>query len=124
MGFSLVVTACEVGFTPDVEPLVIDEAGDQPFQDPSIQEAESVDEIDDEEPEPSSGFEGFTSADAIAICEEREYFGDENVGMCLAPGGESYYVWVARDTVFAVARYSAYFGAFAPAVAIRASELG
>jgi len=53
-----------------------------------------------------------SSRDAIEICEEDEYFGDEDVGSCLKPGGESYYVWIAPDNVRLVDRNNIYLHSF------------
>lgn len=121
---SLLLTACDIGFTPEVEPLVIEEPGDQPFQEQPIDEAETIHELEEQDVEPSQEFDGFTSDDAIALCEEREYFGDKDVGMCLAPGGDTYYIWEAPDKVIAIERDNTYVDDFAAAVVNRANALG
>ena len=38
--------------------------------------------------------------------------GDENVGACLAPGGDAYYVWITRDDVRLVDRSNPFLGSF------------
>lgn len=46
------------------------------------------------------------------MCQEREFYGDAEVGTCLAPGGESYFVWVAPDDVRVVERADPFLQAF------------
>lgn len=121
---SLLLTACDVKFAPDVKPLVIEEAGDQPFQDSSIDESESIEGTEENDIKPIIGFGGISSTDAIALCNEREFYGDNNVGSCLAPGGESYFVWTSPDNVIEVARDSPFYREFLAASQNRANELG
>ena len=44
--------------------------------------------------------EGLTSDEALERCSQR--WGDEQKGMCLAPGGATYYVWLEPNTVMEV----------------------
>jgi hypothetical protein len=88
--FSVMLTACEVQFEPDVEPLIIGPTPDQ--QIPS--------EIGTEggaEPVP-----GLTSSDALDLCGESLSWGDQSLGMCLAPGGDTYFAWINEDNVIRV----------------------
>lgn len=47
--------------------------------------------------------EGLSSAEAMERCGGEAFtFGDSAAGMCLVPGGEAYYVWVAREEVLEI----------------------
>ncbi len=45
------------------------------------------------------------------------------MGLCLAPGGESYYIWTAMDNVIEVARNNPYLTAFKGSVIDRKNEI-
>ncbi len=69
-----------------------------------------------------TGFGDLSSEEAISLCGEREYFGDESMGSCLAPGGDSYFVWVGSNQVMLVDRSDPYLQAFRFAALNRAAE--
>jgi len=69
-----------IQFTPDVAPLVTEEPPDSILED-EVQ---------------------FTSSDAMQLCGSELLWGDGTMGMCLAPGGNSYYVWTGPSEVMIV----------------------
>ena len=102
---------CE--FEPDIAPLEFPTAPPQPFSqtsgDLSASEAEV---LPDEESRATTGFGDLSSEEAIGLCGESEYFGDESMGTCLAPGGDSYFAWVGSGQVMLVDRNDPYVQAF------------
>ena len=88
--FSIVATACEVEFTPDIEPLVIEEAGDQPFAEDSTSPLLQVSPIP-VAPTPLPYRPGFKGAEDLD-CEEPKV-DDPVYGYCKIPGTEQYYIW-------------------------------
>jgi hypothetical protein len=89
MVFSLLLSACEIEFTPDVVPLEIGEAPPGSFID-QVPEAEAQPEL------------AFTSAEAMALCGSDLAWGDGAMGACLAPGGDYYYIWTNPNDVYFV----------------------
>ena len=87
--FSLLLSACEIEFTPDVVPLEIGEAPPGSFTD-QVPEAEAQPEL------------AFTSAEAMALCGNDLAWGDGAMGACLAPGGDYYYIWSNPNEVYFV----------------------
>ncbi len=100
--FSFVATACDVQFEPDIDPLVIESAGDQPFSDELGAPADSMQSPLEETAVEEDPFSEFSSSDAMALCGAELSWGDEIMGMCLAPGGDSYFVWTSDDNVIRV----------------------
>jgi len=100
--FSIVAAACEVQFEPDIDPLVLDSAGDQPFLDELNAQTESIQAPLEETLVEEDSFSEFSSSDAIALCGTGLSWGDETLGMCLAPGGDSYFVWTSEGNVIRV----------------------
>lgn len=106
------LSACgEIEFTPDITPLLPVTSAPQPFgqtPDPLLQTPEVL-----REPEviplPLSLM---TSEIALLLCDANEYFGDESVGSCLAPGGGSYFVWLSPERVIEVNRNHEFLLAF------------
>ena len=98
-------------FEPDIEPLILPDAPQQPFQEFAPDEGQ-VQEVSPEGITPARSIGDMSSRDAIEICEEDEYFGDENVGSCLSPGGESYYAWITPDNMRLVDRNDPYLHSF------------
>ena len=93
-------------------PLELPTAPPQPFQG-SVPEEELEIKPAEQAPErPSRTFGDITSEAAIEICQGHEFFGDEDVGTCLAPGGEGYYVWIDPDLVILVDRADPYLQSF------------
>jgi hypothetical protein len=100
--FSLLLTACEIQFEPDIEPLVIEEVPDQPFANeipPGDSSLEPLPLEEDAGAEPDSDF---SSSDALALCGAGLSWGDETMGMCLAPGGDTYFTWTNDGNVIQV----------------------
>jgi len=87
--FSLLLSACEIEFTPDVVPLEIGEAPPGSFTD-QVPEAEAQPEL------------AFTSAEAMALCGNDLAWGDGAMGACLAPGGDYYYIWRNPNEIYFV----------------------
>ncbi len=100
--FTLVATACDVVFEPDIEPLIIESAGDQPFSNDFDAPADSVDAPIEETPLEEDSFSEFISSDAMALCGTELSWGDKIVEICLAPGGDTYFVWTNDDNVIRV----------------------
>lgn len=65
-----------------------------------------------------------TSTEAIEACRDREYYGDETMGSCLAPGGDSYYVWISPEELMEVDRNNEYLQAFRFSALNRSNEIG
>jgi len=112
VGILLNLAGCQ--FEEDLVTLEIPTAPPQPFsqysqeeQEPHVEELPQLKQQADTTP-----FGALTSAGARQLCGDTEYYGDEDVGSCLAPGGESYYVWIAPDQVLLVARDDPYLQAF------------
>lgn len=108
---SVLLSACEFEFTPDVVPLELGTAPPESF-------SERV------SPQEQQGQPPFTSADAIDACGGTEVTGDELMGSCLAPGGESYYIWISAEEVLLVSRDDPHIQAFRFAAVNRAEEQG
>jgi hypothetical protein len=106
---ALLLAGCK--FESDISPLELATAPPQPFGAFSPDEQE-VDELEQTPSPPSRSFGDITSADAIARCEGRELAGDEEIGACLAPGGDAYYVWISPDDVRLVDRNNSYLVSF------------
>ena len=102
LAFSILLAACEVGFTPDIEPLILEEAPDQPFTDQIGSEEPSPDGLAQESAGDAEPVSEYTSADALALCGEDLSWGDESMGTCLAPGGDSYFAWTNEGNVIRV----------------------
>lgn len=109
---SLLLSACgEIEFTPDITPILPVTSAPKPFgqtPDPLLQTPEVL-------PEPTAISQPLglmTSEKALVLCDENEYFGDERVGSCLAPGGESYFVWLSPERVTEVNRNHEFLLAF------------
>jgi hypothetical protein len=100
--FSFVATACDVKFEPDIDPLILESAGDQPFSDELDTQADSMQAPLEETPVEEDPVSEFSSSDAMALCGAGLSWGDETMGMCLAPGGDSYFVWTSDDNVIRV----------------------
>ena len=64
------------------------------------------------------------SEDAIELCNREEYYGDETMGSCLAPGGESCFVWISPDEVMEAAWDTEFLIPFRMAVLNRSDSLG
>lgn len=98
-------------FEPDIPPLILPTAPSQPFQgfdpdesEPPLASAQS--------PTPAQEKKDPISARAIELCGGRDFDGDEQVGSCLAPGGETYYVWIDPATAIEVNRNDAHLASF------------
>jgi len=114
--FSLLFSACgEINFTPDVTPLILGTEGTQPDLQPPEGFSEDI---------PPGLFEQLTSEQAIELCEESEYYGDETMGSCLAPGGDSYYVWISLEEVMEIDRANPFIQAFRFSALNRSDEIG
>ena len=98
-------------FEPDIEPLILPDAPQQPFMEFKPGEGK-VQESSPEVVTPAPSFDVLRSRDAIEFCQQKEYFGDKDVGSCLKPEGESYYVWIAPDNVQLVDRNNPYLQSF------------
>lgn len=96
------VVACDVGFTPDVALLILEEAPDQSFTDEFSPQEVSPEELEQEPATDVEPVNKFTPADALAQCGDGLSWGDELMGMCLAPGGDSYFVWTEEGSVIRV----------------------
>ena len=113
-------------FESDLVTLEIPTAPPQPFsQDAQQGQAPQVEDLaQPQQPPDTTAFGALTSAEAKNLCEGREYYGDDNVGSCLAPGGDSYYVWIAPDQVLLIDRNDPYLQAFRFAALNRADKQG
>jgi len=107
----LLASAASCEFEPDIEPLILPDAPAQGFQEFSPEQPE-VEELAPGDAAAAQSFGGLTSEDAIEMCQEREFYGDAEVGTCLAPGGESYFVWADPDDVRVVERADPFLQAF------------
>ena len=125
MGMALVISlsSCDIGFEPQVTPLVIPTVGPQPFQGDIETSETQLPTVPAGTVTPTAGFGEFNSSQAIELCQEIEYFGDERIGSCLAPGGETYFVWISKDQVMEVSRDSDFLGAFRTAAGLREGAL-
>lgn len=90
LAFSLVITACDVKFTPDIEPLVMEEAGDQPFAEEFTTPPPQVSPIPIA-PTPLPYLPGFKGAEDLD-CQE-PMVDDAVYGYCKIPGTQQYYIW-------------------------------
>jgi hypothetical protein len=107
--FVVLLAGCK--FQSDIQPLELATAPPQPFGAFAPDEQE-LEELDQTPAALSRTFGDITSADAIARCEGRELAGDEQVGACLAPGGDAYYVWINPDDVRLVDRNNPHLVSF------------
>lgn len=95
-------------FEPDIDPLILPDAPPQGFQSVPEEGGEIV------EPEPITagggviGLAGFDSTQAMAQCGEQLTWGNEDIGICDAPGSDTFYVWISRDEVLEVEAGSPY----------------
>lgn len=121
IAFLLNLSGCE--FEPDLAPLELPTAPPQPFSQYSGEiSVPEVEVLPAEQSQATANFGDLTSADAISLCGGRESYGDENVGSCLAPGGDSYFVWIGPDQVILVDRSDPYLQAFRFAALNRAAK--
>lgn len=100
--FAILLTACEIQFEPDIVPLVIEEVPGQPFANeitPGDSPPEALPPAEEPAAEPLSEF---SSSDALALCGTGLSWGDETMGMCLAPGGDTYFAWTNEGNVIRV----------------------
>lgn len=95
------LAACS--FQPHIEPLVIETVPPQPFGEFLPPVAGDTTPIPSLPPNHALPLDGLTSSTAIELCGGLQYHGDENVGTCLAPGGNTYYVWSDPSNVLEVA---------------------
>jgi hypothetical protein len=110
-GFSLILVAALAGcrFEPSIPPLEVGTAPPQPFGAAVPGSAEPPAVLPETPPAspPVAGGLPRTSSEARALCGEDllygDSYGDEDVGYCLAPGGDTYYVWLTPDQVFEIA---------------------
>ena len=125
IGLALVISlsACETQFEPQLTPLVIPTVGPQPFQGDIETSGTQLPTVPAGTVTPAAGFGEFTSSQAIELCQEIEYFGDERIGSCLAPGGETYFVWVSEDQVMEVSRDNDFLASFRTAAGLREGAL-
>lgn len=101
--FSILLAACEVDFEPDVEPLVIEGPPDQSV---GGEIAPGNPEIEEHSLGGGTGAElgpEFGSSDALTLGGEGLSWGDEAMGMCLAPGGDTYFAWTNEENVIRIA---------------------
>lgn len=73
----------------------------QAFQQFSAEEPDLSTPVSEASPS-SAGFLELDPATALAICGRSLSWGDETVGMCIAPGGSSYFVWSQDGAVIEV----------------------
>jgi len=99
---SLLLTACDVEFAPDIEPLILEEAPDQPFTGEFGPQESSPEELEQEPAIDAEPVNEFTPTDALAQCGSGLSWGDETMGMCLAPGGDSYFAWTEEGNVIRI----------------------
>lgn len=100
---SILLTACEVDFTPDVVPLELETVPGQPFKEPMSESEQDLSELSTEEAVPEGNAEpAFDSSDAIELCGSDLTWGNETMGACLAPGGNSYYIWKSPTDIYLV----------------------
>lgn len=95
----VVLVGCKFEHT--IPTLEFPTAPPQAFQQFSAEEHDLSTQI----PEPSSSSAGFLELDpatALAMCGRSLSWGDETVGMCIAPGGSSYFVWAKDGPVIEV----------------------
>jgi len=95
----LTLAACK--FESSIPTLQFPTAPPQPFQQFSPQEAEPPPPFE-EAPPSSSELSTIDSATALTVCGQELSWGDETVGMCLAPGGASYFVWTNEGNAIQV----------------------
>ena len=121
---SVSLSACEFQFESQITPLVLATAppqylpgavGASTSEQPTLPAATVT---------PSRGFGVFNSSQAIELCARLEMVGNERVGSCLAPAGETYYVWIEPDNVLEVARNDEYLDEFREAATKRVEALG
>jgi hypothetical protein len=87
---SLTLSACS--FEPSISPLQLATAPLQPFQEYSLETPNAPPPVS-APPTPQGGARPFDATTALSMCGQALSWGDEKVGMCLAPGGASYFVW-------------------------------
>ena len=88
--FSILLTACKVQFNPDIEPLILEEAPDQPFAEDPTSSLPQVSPIPIA-PTPLPYRPGFKGAEDLD-CQE-PMVDDPVYGYCKIPGTQQYYIW-------------------------------
>ncbi|HLC02503.1 MAG TPA: hypothetical protein VJK02_05660 [Anaerolineales bacterium] len=114
---SVFIAACS--FQPHIEPLVIETVPPQPFGEFQPPLATDITPVPSPPPDRSLPLDNLTSSRAIDLCGGLQYYGDENVGTCLTPGGNTYYVWSDPSNVLEVAADYSQLDAFRTAAAQR-----
>jgi hypothetical protein len=108
-GFGLGGANAQIAFTPNVSTLVLTRTVEGPGLELGATVEPRVTPVETHIPVTDGAWmvEGLTSAEAIARCGGRTLTsGDTTRGMCLAPGGETYYVWIDPNEVMEVVRDS------------------
>ena len=95
----LMLASCK--FEPSIPPLQFPTAPPQPFQQYSLESPDTSPTI---APGPTLSSEPATLdvKTVLSLCGQALSWGDETVGMCLAPGGASYFVWTEEGTAIHV----------------------
>lgn len=92
LALSVLLSGCgEVEFVPRVTPLVVETAPPQVIRGTLAATGAG--------PIATPAQEEFDSSDALELCGRDARWGDVFTGMCLAPGGDAYYVWISPDEV-------------------------
>lgn len=99
---SILLTSCQIQFEPDIEPLIIEEVPDQSIAEGAVEIASGVEDAAGGSPGPTEPISEFNSSEALALCGIGLSWGDESMGMCLAPGGDTYFAWTDMDNVIRV----------------------
>lgn len=100
---SILLTSCEIEFTPDVIPLELETVPEQPFKEPMPESEQELSELSTEEAVPEGNAKPeFDSSDAIELCGNDLTWGNKTMGACLAPGGNSYYIWKSPTDIYLV----------------------
>jgi len=125
IAFSVLSTSCEIQFEPDIEPLILEQAPNQPFANDIGSEDSSLEDVPQGAVDAAELDSEFTSSEALALCGQGLSWGDESMGMCLAPGGDTYFGWTNEDNVIRVVADATDInqGIFQQAVRDRASAL-
>jgi len=106
-GFGLGSVHAQIAFTPNVATLLWTQTVEGPRLELGATVEPGVTPVETHIPVTDGAWivEGLTSAEAIARCGGRTLTsGDTTRGMCLAPGGETYYVWIDPNEVMEVVR--------------------
>jgi len=96
------VTAAQVSFVPSIAALELTQTAEGPGLGPveTVEPGATSEETHIPVTDGVWIVEGLTSDEALEGCSQR--WGDEQKGMCLAPGGATYYVWLEPNTVMEV----------------------